>query len=83
LQQTEREMTKKTRRKIDATLKAKIALEEAFGVSDSTIHAKARFIERAVRVNALDPRWMAASNQPPLDDGRGQCFSSPSISRQS
>jgi len=36
-------------------------LAAAFGVSEATIHAKARFIEKALDVNALDPRWTAPS----------------------
>jgi Domain of unknown function (DUF6398) len=36
-------------------------LAKAFGVSEATIHAKARFIEKALGVNMLDPRWTAPS----------------------
>ena len=36
-------------------------LAAAFGVSEATIHAKARVIEKALDVNALDPRWTAPS----------------------
>ena len=36
-------------------------LAAAFGVSEATIHAKARFIQKALVVNALDPRWTAPS----------------------
>jgi hypothetical protein len=38
-----------------------IELAAAFGVSEATIHAKARFIEKALGVNTLDPRWTAPS----------------------
>jgi hypothetical protein len=36
-------------------------LAAALGVSEATIHAKARFIEKALGINALPPRWMARS----------------------
>ena len=36
-------------------------LAAAFGVSEATIHAKARFIQKALVVTALDPRWTAPS----------------------
>lgn len=36
-------------------------LAAAFGVSEATVHAKARVIERALDVNALDPRWTVPS----------------------
>jgi len=32
-------------------------LAAVFGVSEATIHAKARVIENSLGVNALDPRW--------------------------
>jgi Domain of unknown function (DUF6398) len=44
-------------------------LAAAFDVSEATIYAKARLIEEALGVNALDPRWtvpnLAASNKTP------------------
>ena len=36
-------------------------LAAAFGVSEGTIYAKARSIENALRVHALDPRWTVPS----------------------
>jgi hypothetical protein len=36
-------------------------LAAAFGVSEATSHAKARFIKKALGVKALDPRWTAPS----------------------
>jgi hypothetical protein len=36
-------------------------LTAAFGVSEATIHAKARIIEKALEVKALDPRWTVPS----------------------
>jgi hypothetical protein len=36
-------------------------LAAAFGVSEATIHAKARFIENALSVNMLDPQWTTPS----------------------
>ena len=36
-------------------------LAAAFGVSEGTMHAKARSIENALRIHALDPRWTVPS----------------------
>jgi hypothetical protein len=36
-------------------------LAAAFDVSEATIYAKARLIEKALGVNALDPRWTVPS----------------------
>jgi Domain of unknown function (DUF6398) len=36
-------------------------LAAALGVSEATIHAKARFIEKALGINARGPRWTARS----------------------
>jgi hypothetical protein len=36
-------------------------LAAAFGVSEATMHAKARFIEKALSVNVLDPQWTTPS----------------------
>ena len=36
-------------------------LAAAFGVSEGTMHAKARSIENVLRVHALDPRWTVPS----------------------
>jgi len=61
-------------------------LAAAFGVSEANIHAKARFIQKALRVNVLDPRWAAPGriqHNLPYMMAEPQCFSSPSISRQS
>ena len=33
----------------------------AFGVSESTVHAKARVIEKTLRIGAFDPRWVLPS----------------------
>ena len=43
-------------------------LAAAFDVSEATIYAKARLIEKALGVNALDPRWTVPSriDQNPL-----------------
>jgi hypothetical protein len=36
-------------------------LAAAFGVSEATIHAKARMIEQTLRITALDPLWTVPS----------------------
>jgi hypothetical protein len=36
-------------------------LAAAFGVSEATLHAKARLIEKALDVSVLDPRWTVPS----------------------
>jgi hypothetical protein len=36
-------------------------LAAAFGVSEATIHAKARLIEKALGIHALDPQWTVPS----------------------
>jgi len=33
----------------------------AFGVGESTVHAKARVIERALRIGVFDPKWAVPS----------------------
>jgi hypothetical protein len=33
----------------------------AFGVGESTVHAKARVIEKALRIGVFDPKWMLPS----------------------
>jgi len=38
-------------------------LAAAFGVSEGTMHAKARSIENALHVHALDPRWTVPSQR--------------------
>ena len=33
----------------------------AFGVGESTVHAKARVIEKALRIGVFDPKWALSS----------------------